>query len=73
MNKKPILLSYPVSRQQLAQYYFPSKTVSSAVRRMRRWISDDSALRRDLQAVGCYPRQKWFNRDQVEVFHKYFG
>ena len=73
MNKKPFLLSYPVSRQQLAQYYFPSNTINSSMRRMRRWISDDAALRRDLLAVGCYPRQRWFNHDQIAVFEKYFG
>ena len=73
MKPKDLPYDYPVSCRALAQYYFPSRTVLSAVKRMHRWIKDDPYLQRDLHAVGCFPRQKMFNREQVEVFQKYFG
>ena len=73
MNPKDFPFDYPVSCRDLAQHYFPSKTVKSSVKKMYRWIKGDPSLRRELESAGCFPRQKMFNSEQVEVFQKYFG
>ena len=73
MNPKDFPFDYPVSRSNLAKYYFPSNTTNSSVKKMNRWIKGDPSLRRELKSVGCFPRQKMFNSEQVEVFQKYFG
>ena len=73
MKTRNLDFEYPVTRRTLAEYCFPGSYGHSAVRRLRRWIACDTALRADLQSAGCYPHQKLFSRHQVEVFLKYFG
>jgi len=62
-------------KSDLALAYFPDTSceISSAVRRLNRWIQNIPALCRALTASGYHAHQKHFTRAQTALIFEYLG
>ncbi len=57
-------------RTELAQLYCPELTPDAAWRKLKRWITLNRDLTRDLQALGYTPSQRTFTPRMVSsIFH----
>jgi len=63
----------PYTKFALASAYFPASTTDAAIRRLRRWIDNNTELYNRLVAVGYQPRQRHFTTRQTALIFEYLG
>ncbi len=57
----------------LASAYFPDSTYDASIRRLRRWIDNNTELHDHLVAIGYHPRQRHFTSRQTALIFEYLG
>ena len=60
-------------RTELAQLYSPDLTAEAAWKKLKRWISLNVDLTRELQKLGYTPSQRTFTPKMVEHIFYYLG
>lgn len=60
-------------RTELAQLYCPDLTSDAAWRKLKRWITLNRDLTRELQDLGYTPSQRTFTPKQVSLIFYYLG
>ena len=58
---------------QIALQYLPELDPDTAMRTLRRWIQQDTALNTALCREGYTPRQRHFTARQVSILREYLG
>jgi hypothetical protein len=63
----------PMKKWELAQMYKPNVLRASAVRSLRRWITDCPGLERELDTTDYSPKNREFTAAQVEIIVQFLG
>ena len=62
-----------MTKQQLAQEYFPTSKPHTAVCHLMSWINRNLQLKAELKAAGYAPRNRILTYKQVEIIKNHLG